>query len=80
MHAQPKIFQAELAKVLPGNSKRIEVVLFQVSSKLAPSLLIFAPQKTETKEEQRYNDRRNDIDRKFALQGINHIPNILSHL
>ena len=77
MHPQPEIFQAELAKVLPSNNKRIEVVLFEISPKLALPLLVFAPQKTEAQKQQRYNDRRDDVDRKLALQGINHIPNIL---
>src|SRR5262245_10464426 len=77
MHPQTEVFQAELAEVLPSNGKRIKVVLFQISSKLAPTLLVFAPQKTEAQKKQRYDNRRNDIDRKLALQGINHIANIV---
>jgi hypothetical protein len=56
MHTQPEIFQTELAKVLPSNNKRIEVVLFEISPKLAPPLFIFAPQKTEAQKEKRYDD------------------------
>src|SRR5262249_25919719 len=41
MHPQPKIFQAKLAKILPCDGKRIEVVLFEISAKLAPPLLVF---------------------------------------
>src|SRR4030095_786132 len=47
MHSQAKIFQAALAKVLPSNSKRIKVVLFEISPKLAPPLLVFAPEQTD---------------------------------
>src|SRR5882724_4580309 len=77
MHPQPEIFQAELAEVFPSYDKRIKVVLFELSPKLALTLLVFAPQKTEAQKEQRYDDRRDDINRELALQGINHIANIL---
>ena len=76
MHAQPKILQAEFSEVFPSYDKRIKVVLLEISPKLALPLLVFAPQKTEAKEEQRYDDRRDDIDREFALQGVDHITNI----
>src|SRR4030095_12468192 len=72
MHAQPEIFQAELAKVFPSNSKRIKVVLFEISPKLAPLLLVFAPDKAESEEKQRYNNRSKDVDRKLALQCVSH--------
>src|SRR5438552_4224944 len=76
MHAQPKILQAEFSEVFPSYDKRIKVVLLEISPKLALPLLVFAPQKTEAKEEQRYDDRRDDIDREFALQCVDHITNI----
>src|SRR5216117_4196695 len=72
MHPQPEIFQAELAEVFPSYDKRIKIVLFEISPKLALTLLVFAPQKTEAQKEQRYDDRRDDIDREFALQCVNH--------
>src|SRR6516225_3979605 len=77
MHAQPEILQAEFAEVFPRHSKRIEVILFEISPKLASPLLVFAPQKTEAQKEQRYDDRRDDINRKLALEGVDHILNIL---
>ena len=52
MHAQPKIFQAELAKILASDGERIEVVLFQVSPKLAALFLVFAPEKSCYQKEQ----------------------------
>ena len=80
MHPQPEIFQAELAEVFPSYDKRIKVVLFEISPKLALPLLVFAPQKTEAQKEQRYDDRRDDIDRELALQGVNHIGNTESQI
>src|SRR5262249_35699714 len=77
MHAQPEIFQAELAEVFARYCERIEIVLVQVSAELAASLFVLAPQKTERQKEQRYDDRRDDINRKLALQGIDHSLNIL---
>src|SRR5262249_13913579 len=77
MHAQPEIFQAELAEVFARYCERIEIVLVQVSAELAASLFVLAPQKTERQKEQRYDDRRDDVDRKLALQGIDHSLNIL---
>jgi hypothetical protein len=76
MHSQPKIFEAELAEVLPGNCKRIEVVLFEISPKLPLPFLVFSPQKTEAQKEQRYDDGRDDIDCELALESINHSANI----
>src|SRR5262249_31658089 len=77
MHSQPKIFQAKLAKILSSNNKRIEVVLFEISPKLASPFFVFAPQEAESQKEQRYNDRRNDVDRELTLQSVDHIANIL---
>jgi len=57
MHTQPKILQAKLAKVFPSDGKRIEVVLFEISPKFAPPLFVFAPDKAESEEKQRYNNR-----------------------
>src|SRR5436190_334917 len=72
LHPQPEIFQAELAEVFASDGKWIKIVLFEISPKLAPPLLVFAPQKTEAQKEQRYDDRPDDIDREFALQCVNH--------
>src|SRR6516164_105162 len=72
MHAQPEIFQAELAKVLSSNSERIEVVLFEISPKFAPTFLVFAPHKADAEKKCRHDDRRDHVDPKFALQGVNH--------
>src|SRR4030095_10578519 len=77
MHPQPEIFQAELAEVFPSYDKRIKVVLFEISPKLALPFLVLSPQKTERQKEQRYDDRSDDVDRKIALQGVDHIANIL---
>src|SRR4029077_4476381 len=77
VHPQPEIFQAEFAKVFARDGERVEIVLVEVFAKLALPLLVFAPQKTEAQEEQRYNDRSDDVDRKLTLQGIDHSANIL---
>ena len=45
MHSQPKIFEAEFAKVLPAYGERIEIVLFQIPAKLSAALFIFSPDK-----------------------------------
>ena len=45
MHAQPKIFRTELAEILASDDEWIEIVLFQVSPKLAASFLVLTPQK-----------------------------------
>ena len=72
MHPEPEIFQAELAKVLARNGKRIEVVIVQISAKLAASFFVFSPEKACRKKEQRYNDRCDDIDAELALQSLDH--------
>ena len=72
MHPQPEIFQAELAEVFPSDDKRIEVILFEISPKLALTLLVFAPHKANDEEKCRHDDRRDHVDPKLALQGINH--------
>src|SRR5260370_41073838 len=76
MHAQPKIFQAEFAKVFTGYSERIEIVLFEILPKLATAFLVFTPQKARRQKEQRHNDRSNDIDAELALQRLYHRTNI----
>src|SRR4030095_6981413 len=78
MHAQPKIFQAELAKILASDGERIEVVLFQVSPQLAALFLVFAPEKSCYQKEQRHNDRGDHIDAQIALHHFAHRRNILS--
>jgi len=72
MHPQPEIFQAELAKVFPTDGKRIKVVLFEISPKLALPLLVFAPRKADDEKKCLHDDRRDHVDPKLALQGINH--------
>src|SRR4029453_548100 len=72
VHPQPEIFQAKLAKVFARDGERVEIVLVEVLAKLASPFLVFSPQKTERQKEQRYNDRSDDVDRKLALNGINH--------
>ena len=76
MHAQPKISKAELAKILAGDHERIEIVLFQVSSKLAALFFVFSPEKSCYQKQQRHNDRRDNIDTKFALHSLDHGTNI----
>src|SRR5947207_10227992 len=80
MHSQPEIFQAELTEVLPSYGKRIKVVLFEISPKLALPLLVFAPHKADDEEKCRHDDRRNHVDPKLALQGVNHIANTESQI
>ena len=46
MHAQPKISKAKLSKILAGDHERIEIVLFQVSPKLAALFFVFSPEKS----------------------------------
>src|SRR4029453_6984449 len=77
VHPQPEIFQAELAKVFARDGKRVKIVLVEIFAKLASPFLVLSPQKTERQKEQRYNDRSDDVNRKLALQGVDHIANIL---
>src|SRR2546429_7269936 len=80
MHPQPEIFQAELAEVFPSDCEWIEIVFLKVSSKLAAAFLVFPPNEADRQKEQRYDDRRDDIDRELTLQGINHIANTESQI
>ena len=56
VHAEPEIFQTQLAKILARNGERIEVVFFQVASEFPPALLVFSPNKTGSQKEERRND------------------------
>src|SRR5229473_3848778 len=76
MHAQPKILQAEFSEVFTSDRERIEVVFLKISPKLAAAFLVFPPNEADGEEKQRYNDRGQNVDRKLALQGVNHITNI----
>src|SRR5206468_10240400 len=67
MHAQPEIFHAEFAKVFARNGKRIEIVLFEISAKLATAFLVFSPSKSCRQKEQRHDDRGDDVNTKLAL-------------
>jgi hypothetical protein len=76
MHAQPEIFQAELAEIFAGHREWIEIVLFQVSPELAALFLVLAPEKPCYQKEKRYNNRGDDVDTEFALQSLDHRTNI----
>src|SRR4030095_13342986 len=76
MHAQPEILQTKLAEVFARDGERVEIVLVEVFAELALPFLVLSPQKTERQKKQRYNDRSDDVDRKLALQGVDHISNI----
>src|SRR5436305_14006408 len=76
MHAQPKISQAELAKIIARDREWIEIVLFQVSAEFATLFFVFAPKKSCCKKEQRHNDRCNNIDTELALHRSGHTTNI----
>src|SRR5207244_12449129 len=80
MHPQPEIFKAEFAEIFARDRERIEIVFLKVSAKLAPTFLIFAPQKPSGQEQQRYDDRCDDVDCKFALQRFDHGMDIFSSL
>ena len=72
MHAQPEIFQTEFAKVFARNCERVEIVLFQVLPKLAAALFVFSPHKSSRQEDQRYDDRSDNVDGEFTLERLNH--------
>src|SRR6266487_841131 len=76
MHPKPKILQTELAEILAGDDEWIEIVLFQVSAKLAALFLVLTPKKACCQKEHRHNDRRDDVDTEFALQSFDHRTNI----
>src|SRR6266481_3821226 len=76
MHAQPKIFQAEFAKVFASYRERIEIVLFEILPKLAAAFLVFSPEKPRRQKEQRHNDRSDDVNAELALQRFYHGTNI----
>ena len=52
MHAQPEIFQAELAEILAGDGEWIEIVLFQISPEFSPPFLVLTPEKPCYQKEQ----------------------------
>src|SRR5437762_8352082 len=72
MHAQAKIFQAEFAEVFAGDREGIEIVLFEISAKLATPFFVFSPSKSCRQKEQRYDDRSDDVNTELALQSLNH--------
>src|SRR5207244_7632141 len=72
MHAQPKIFQAELAKVLAANGERIEVVFLEVSPEFPAARLVFSPDETGGQKNQRGDDGGDDVDTDLALQSVHH--------
>ena len=72
MHPEPKIFQAELAKVLAANGERIEVVFLEVSPEFPAALLVFSPDETGGQKNQRGDDGGDDVDTDLALQSVNH--------
>ncbi len=72
MHPKPEILQAEFAEVFARNGKRIEIVLFEISAKLATAFLVFSPEKARGQKEQRYDDRSDDVNTELALQSVNH--------
>jgi hypothetical protein len=76
MHAQAKISQAELAKILARDREWIEIVLFQVSAEFTTLFLVFAPEKSCYQKEQRHNDRCDNIDTELALHRSGHTTNI----
>ena len=51
MHPEPEILQAEFAKVFASDGERIEIVLFQISAKLAAPLLVFSPDEADGEKE-----------------------------
>ena len=72
MHPQTEVFQAEFAKILPGDREWIEVVLFKIPPKSAAAFLVFSPEKPRGQKHERYDDRGDDIDAELALQNFNH--------
>src|SRR5262249_25738262 len=72
MHAQPKILQTEFPEVFTSDRERIEVVFLKVSPKLAEAFLVFPPNEAYSQKEQRYDDRRDDVDPELALQRVDH--------
>ena len=76
MHAQPEVFQTELAEILASDCEWIEVVLFQISTEFLAAFLVFAPQKPCYQKGQRHDDRGDDVDTEFALQSFYHRRNV----
>src|SRR5207253_9584477 len=76
MDPQPKILQIELAEIFAGDREWIEIILLQVSPKLAALFLIFAPKKPRYEKEQRNEDRRDNINAELALQSFSHRTNL----
>ena len=72
MHAEPEIVQIELAEVFAVNRKRIEVVLLELATVLA-SFLVFPPEKTGGEQDERGDDRRDDINRNVAAESFDHM-------
>jgi hypothetical protein len=72
MHPQPKIFQAELAKIFSGNGKRIKIVFVKISAKFSASFLVFAPEKASHQKQKRDDDRGDDVDGHLAFERFNH--------
>src|SRR6516162_7503448 len=52
MRAQPEVFQTEFTKVLARDHERVEIVLFEISAKLATAFLVFSPEKARGQKEQ----------------------------
>ena len=71
MHAEAKIVQIELAEVFARHAVRIEVVLLELAAELA-SFLIFPPEKTGGEQDERGDDRRDDINANVAAESLDH--------
>src|SRR6266849_5524403 len=65
MHAKPKIFQVKLRHIVAIDRVRIKIELLQIAAKLA-TLLVLSPKKTDREQNERRNDRRNQIDGNIA--------------
>src|SRR5689334_13870865 len=72
MHSKPKIVEVELAKIFTGYRERVKVVLLQVATEFAASLLIFPPDETGDQENRRRNDRRDNVNSDLVLERGDH--------
>src|SRR5581483_7201555 len=78
MHAEAKIVQIELAEVFARDREWIEVILLELASEFV-TLLVFAPEKTGAEQNDRGDDRRENVDPNFPGESVHGVIMRRSH-
>src|SRR5438874_9218314 len=72
MRPKPEILEIEFGEVFAVDRERIEIVILEIATVLA-SFLVFPPEKTGGQQDERGDDRRDDINRNIAADSFDHM-------